>query len=154
MGEGKGGGGGRGGRKCTFLDSGGLPGSSPYYSASMQRLSPSTPTLPCKNIFPSSAGKTSCPFTPESRVHLLNRSVVLRLAISEPNDISTAHRHFVPSPPLQQRQPANEYVFCFLVERKQLQDVDSVFFVCLFFSFFSFPLACCCQLCKLHSLIE
>lgn len=45
-------GGGRGEeRERTFLDSGRLPGCSPYYSASMQWLSPCTPTLPCKNIF-------------------------------------------------------------------------------------------------------
>lgn len=77
-----GGGEGRGGRgrESTFLDSGRLPGCSPYYSASMQWLSPCTPTLPCKNIFSSSAGKTSCPFTLDYRAHLLRRSVFLRLA--------------------------------------------------------------------------
>lgn len=55
-----------------FLDSGSLPGCSPYYSASMQWLSPCTPTLPCKNSFSSSAGKTPCPFTLDYCVHLLH----------------------------------------------------------------------------------
>lgn len=60
----------------TYLDSGLLPGCSPYYSASMQWLSPCTPTLPCKNSFSSSAGKTPCPFTPDYCVHLLHRQQV------------------------------------------------------------------------------
>lgn len=63
-----------------------------------------------KTFFSSSAGKTSCPFTPDYCVHLLRRSVFLRLAAKKkkgmkylgPADISTRHYHLVPPLPLHQ----------------------------------------------------
>lgn len=60
----------------AFLDPGGHPDCSPYYFTSSQWLSPCTPTLPCKNSFSSSAGKTPCPFTLDYCVHLLHRQQV------------------------------------------------------------------------------
>lgn len=50
-------------------------------------------------------------------------------------------------------QPTSMF-FAFWLSGSSCKMSIRLFFVCLFFSFFSFPLACCCQLCKLHSLIE
>lgn len=95
-----------------------------------------------KTFFSSSAGKTSCPFTLDYRVHLLRRSVFFCLAAKgtkyfRPNNISTFQRHLVPSLPLR-------LLFHFSrTSRKMPINISVLHWV-----------GCCCHSCKLRSLIE